>query len=236
MTNQTAAGVFWNSVINMCAAGDYPPDVPKVMEAYAAAMSTHLQAEIADLKAAGAVNRLTCLCYWCGVKFSFNRDGTKEEQVAALSSHISSCEKHPVRRMIENLVGAESRVRELEASEDQLIGERDDAEEAISQAYFLIKGESPEWSNLFGYEQALEEIDFAQKALRSRLAQMEAQPNAADVEALCKAAIVASGYINVLQDCLLELQQLGATVHICGTEYSEDELRSAIAKVRGGGK
>lgn len=48
----------------------------------------------------------------------------------------------------------------------KLIDERDAAEEALSQAYFLITGKSPEWSNIFGYKE-VEEIDDAQKLLRS---------------------------------------------------------------------
>jgi hypothetical protein len=39
-----------------------------------------------------------------------------------------------------------------EKSHLQTIDERDRAEEALSQAYFLITGRSPEWSNLFGYD------------------------------------------------------------------------------------
>lgn len=53
-----------------------------------------------------------------------------------------------------------------ERSIGQLIDERDAAEEALSQAYFLIVGHSPEWSNLFGYKEALADIDDAQSILR----------------------------------------------------------------------
>ena len=49
---------------------------------------------------------------------------------------------------------------------EQLTNERDAAEDALSQAYFLITGRSPEWSNLFGYAEALQEIDEAQSLLR----------------------------------------------------------------------
>lgn len=51
----------------------------------------------------------------------------------------------------------------------QTINERDVAEEAFSQAYYLITGKSPEWSNLFGYDRALEDIDDAQKCLRTTI-------------------------------------------------------------------
>ena len=40
----------------------------------------------------------------------------------------------------------------------QTIDERDKAEDALSQAYCLVTGSSPEWSNLFGYDQAIEDI------------------------------------------------------------------------------
>jgi hypothetical protein len=58
----------------------------------------------------------------------------------------------------------------------QTIDQRDRAEEALSQAYFLITGRSPEWSNLFGYDEALEEIDDAQKTLREVAAPQAAVP------------------------------------------------------------
>lgn len=51
----------------------------------------------------------------------------------------------------------------------KLIDERDAAEQALSQAYYLITGKSPEWSNLFGYAEALQEIDEAQQILRAVL-------------------------------------------------------------------
>ena len=38
------------------------------------------------------------------------------------------------------------------------VKERDAAEEVISEIYFRIIGKSPEWSNLFGHRQAVEEI------------------------------------------------------------------------------
>lgn len=48
-----------------------------------------------------------------------------------------------------------------------IIDERDLAEHAFSQAYYLITGKSPEWSNHFGYAEAIEEINDAQKLLRA---------------------------------------------------------------------
>lgn len=49
----------------------------------------------------------------------------------------------------------------------QEIIERDEAEEAMSQAYYLVTGRSPEWSNIFGYTEALEEISDAVALLKA---------------------------------------------------------------------
>ena len=59
----------------------------------------------------------------------------------------------------------------------QVIDERDAAQEALSQAYYLITGRSPEWSNHFGYAEALEEIDDAQRLLRVSIPKQQAQPS-----------------------------------------------------------
>lgn len=48
----------------------------------------------------------------------------------------------------------------------QTCAERDAAEEALSQAFFLVTGRSPEWSNHFGHIEALAEIEDAQWLLR----------------------------------------------------------------------
>lgn len=57
----------------------------------------------------------------------------------------------------------------------QTLTERDEAEEALSQMYFLITGRSPEWSNLFGHQHAIEDVDDAQKCLRAEIKQLEAE-------------------------------------------------------------
>lgn len=57
----------------------------------------------------------------------------------------------------------------------QTIDERDKAEDALSQAYYLIKGESPQWSNLFGYDEAINDIDDTQKCLRAEISQLTAK-------------------------------------------------------------
>ena len=51
----------------------------------------------------------------------------------------------------------------------QAVTERDEAEQAMSQAYCLVTGRSPEWSNHFGHKEALEEIENAMLLLKSSL-------------------------------------------------------------------
>lgn len=58
---------------------------------------------------------------------------------------------------------------ENDSKEEQMMAERDDAEEAMSQAYYIVTGRSPEWSNMFGYKEALEEIEDALSVLRQTI-------------------------------------------------------------------
>ena len=81
-----------------------------------------------------------------------------------------------LRRQIAALEAERERYASIEGKAHlQTIDERDRAEEALSQAYYLVIGHSPEWSNLFGHEEAVEEIDDAQKCLRAEIAQQAAE-------------------------------------------------------------
>lgn len=53
-----------------------------------------------------------------------------------------------------------------EQADLQVLAERDRAEDALSQAYCLIVGKSPEWSNHFGHTEALSDIENAMYDLR----------------------------------------------------------------------
>tara|TARA_R110000824_G_scaffold401032_2_gene610443 strand:- start:18020 stop:18253 length:234 start_codon:yes stop_codon:yes gene_type:complete len=48
----------------------------------------------------------------------------------------------------------------------QVIDERDSAESALSEAYALVMGHAPEWSNLFGYRDAINQIEWKLKRER----------------------------------------------------------------------
>lgn len=72
-------------------------------------------------------------------------------------------------------------IAELEKSEEQLINERDHAESALADMYFAATGDRPEWSNWFGFSDAVD-------AVVDRIADLEAkQPSPVVPEGLVKA-------------------------------------------------
>lgn len=62
---------------------------------------------------------------------------------------------------------AAKEMADLERSLDQAIRDRDNAEECLSHIYYLVTGRSPEWSNKFGYPQAIEDIEDVMAALKA---------------------------------------------------------------------
>ncbi|EIS6467659.1 ead/Ea22-like family protein [Escherichia coli] len=79
------------------------------------------------------------------------------------------------------LEASEKRIAELEKSEEQLINERDHAESALADMYFAATGDRPEWSNWFGFSDAVD-------AVVDRIADLEAkQPSPVVPEGLVKA-------------------------------------------------
>ena len=62
-------------------------------------------------------------------------------------------------------------------TESELIDERDRAEESLSQAYYIVTGRSPEWSNQFGHDQALIEIAETVKLLKDAARPVRSEKN-----------------------------------------------------------
>lgn len=82
------------------------------------------------------------------------------------------------------------RIAELENSETQLINERDAAESALADMYQAATGERPEWSNMFGFADAVDVVE-------ERLATLEAnqsQTTPTGIQLITE-AIGAHGYI-----------------------------------------
>ncbi|EAA3987873.1 ead/Ea22-like family protein [Salmonella enterica subsp. enterica serovar Typhimurium] len=82
------------------------------------------------------------------------------------------------------------RIAELERSETQLINERDAAESALADMYQAATGERPEWSNMFGFADAVDVV-------KERLATLDAnqsQTTPTGIQLITE-AIGAHGYI-----------------------------------------
>ncbi|HGG6559269.1 TPA: ead/Ea22-like family protein [Salmonella enterica subsp. enterica serovar Kottbus] len=101
-----------------------------------------------------------------------------------------------MRQAREQLEAAERSMAELERSETQLINERDAAESALADMYQAATGERPEWSNMFGFADAVDVVE-------ERLATLEAnqsQTTPTGIQLITE-AIGAHGYI---VGCLLQ--------------------------------
>ncbi|EDV4899415.1 ead/Ea22-like family protein [Salmonella enterica] len=98
--------------------------------------------------------------------------------------------------LYKKLEAAERSIAELERSETQLINERDAAESALADMYQAATGERPEWSNMFGFADAVNVVE-------ERLATLEAnqsQTTPTGIQLITE-AIGAHGYI---VGCLLQ--------------------------------
>ncbi|ENG8912223.1 ead/Ea22-like family protein [Salmonella enterica] len=131
---------------------------------------------------------------------------TKEEQRAnwfqmaqKLGEDLDAAEKRNAeqREYYEGVItDGSKRIAELENSETQLINERDAAESALADMYQAATGERPEWSNMFGFADAVDVVE-------ERLATLEAnqsQTTPTGIQLITE-AIGAHGYI---VGCLLQ--------------------------------
>ncbi|EOT9482409.1 TPA: ead/Ea22-like family protein [Escherichia coli] len=99
--------------------------------------------------------------------YALQAAGTVDELVAALEAAKSKLNEQ--REYYEGVISDGSkRIAELEKSEEQLINERDHAESALADMYFAATGNRPEWSNWFGFSDAVD-------AVVDRIADLEAK-------------------------------------------------------------
>ncbi|HGB5774293.1 TPA: hypothetical protein ACIVTK_005015 [Salmonella enterica subsp. enterica serovar Potsdam] len=116
------------------------------------------------------------------------------EVVRVMAAELQERRKADSRKR--RLDAAEKRIAELENSETQLINERDAAESALADMYQAATGERPEWSNMFGFADAVDVVE-------ERLATLEAnqsQTTPTGIQLITE-AIGAHGYI---VGCLLQ--------------------------------
>ncbi|EMG1666008.1 ead/Ea22-like family protein [Salmonella enterica] len=95
--------------------------------------------------------------------------------------YIAAFNPEVVQALLDERESQNKRIAELEKSEEQLINERDHAESALDDMYFAATGNRPEWSNWFGFSDAVDTVV-------DRIADLEAkQPSPAVLEGLVKA-------------------------------------------------
>ena len=81
---------------------------------------------------------------------------------------IAAFNPEVVQTLLDEREAQNKRIAELEKSEEQLINERDHAESALDDMYFAATGNRPEWSNWFGFSDAVD-------AVVDRIADLEAK-------------------------------------------------------------
>lgn len=109
----------------------------------------------------------------------FDEDFQMEQQANA--EFIAAANPATVLALLDERESQNKRIAELEKSEEQLINERDHAESALDDIYFAATGNRPEWSNWFGFSDAVD-------AVVDRIADLEAkQPSPVVPEGLIKA-------------------------------------------------
>lgn len=146
-----------------------------------------------------AQNYQSTLAWYQAIPDSPNAERDCDAALAAFKRHIRHREADIIADLLDGLEEAKSqlneqreyyegvisdgskRIAELEKSEEQLINERDHAESALADMYFAATGNRPEWSNWFGFSDAVD-------AVVDRIADLEAkQPSPVVPEGLVKA-------------------------------------------------
>ena len=118
----------------------------------------------------------------------------KEAILSALTEALA-----PVERERDKL---NQEIKKLEKQLDAEVGERDDCEQQFSQAYYLATGNSPEWSNNFGHEQAALEIADVVNLLKSNVQQLEHERD--ELKRNCG---IAERYIKKLEDSAASVRE-----------------------------
>lgn len=112
-------------------------------------------------------------------------------QIADLLTRLSAAkaeaerERDEARLLAEQL---EANILREEKAHERTIFQRDEAEECVSDIYFATMGEAPEWSNNFGFKDALADIKGAHKLLGDALRAAQSALAQARADALEEAA------------------------------------------------
>lgn len=111
-----------------------------------------------------------------------DRPGFDEQKNAENNArYIAAFNPEVAQELLDERETQNKRIAELEKSEEQLINERDHAESALDDMYFAATGNRPEWSNWFGFSDAVDVVV-------DRIADLEAkQPSPVVPKGLVKA-------------------------------------------------
>lgn len=131
--------------------------------------------------------------------------GIGDAHVAA-ERYFRAANPATVLALLSELEAKDKRIAELEASETQLIQERDSAEQALADMYEAATGERPEWSNWFGFADAIEEVAQVRAKLATpvRLPTL-LQPGSDAVNGM----IFANGRNEAIAECSIAIRQAG---------------------------
>lgn len=87
-----------------------------------------------------------------------------------------------IEQLITQLEAAHKRIAELDNSESQLINERDHAESTINSMFVAVMSENPEWSNMYQFIDAVDEVEDFVSKLKHRAESAEAELSAANAK------------------------------------------------------
>lgn len=91
-----------------------------------------------------------------GSESGYDEPFSSEQQ--ANTAFIAAANPAAVLELLAERDADKKRIAKLETSETQLIQERDSAEAALADMYEAAIGERPEWSNWFGFSDAVEKV------------------------------------------------------------------------------
>lgn len=170
MTAPTTTAATPEELAEACIAGMDGCTYRGRVDAIAAAIRQHSEAQRAEIE------RLT---------------KERDEALADLRAANIEC-----RRLEEDAGATEAALAKEEATCLQIIDQRDTAEKALSDLFAMVTGRPPEWSNLFGYSEALDECADALSASLERERAMREALNVAckwGIAAPCWDGAVAGG-------------------------------------------
>lgn len=94
------------------------------------------------------------------------------------------------------------------------------ADEALSQMYYLVTGRSPAWSQEFGYAEATQEVDDAQRLLRNKIKELQHDDGI-------------SKELNETFDAMGQIAELKATITSLESRLSEATARMRTPQENG---